>query len=362
MGPARLDRTDAATSEAPEAGCEAAVNGRPSDAGDDGAEPPAVLSTALPDGDGRLVEKAEGSPSVASHEGASVNASSDPDNDWSAWLDGRPRRLKRGRDYSGDPKSVVKRAREAAEALGRLAVASRNSQGKYEYLWIQFVDGEVEAGHPCPVCAGTAFEKIQKHFLRCSACGSVLKATNDWEVEAGVFTPPSPPPRTEAMAVPGASADAHSGESFAKILGARVLSTDGREIEGPLVTEDFLLRLAFRLLRPVDVALPRIRLSVGDAGPSIRVQPPRPFEPSGPQTVDAWITIPGNMLMPRVYSLEFVLLLLPDRRRPNEYLRITASDALSFRVRKAGPRSILEMGDESHPPFRWDLEVRRDPS
>lgn len=355
MGPARLDRTDAAGSEASQAGREAAVNGYRDEGQADGADPAALLPPAVRDAEAPQEDRAEGRPPAET-------PPSEPERDWNVWLDGRPRRLKRGRDYTGDPKPVVKRAREAAEALGKFAVVSRHSQGKYEYLWLQFVDGEVEAGRPCPVCGGTAFEKVQKHFLRCSSCASVLKAAGDWEVEAGEFASPTPAPRTEAMAVLGATDGVPGGEELAQILAARVLSTEGREIEGPLVTEDFLIHLAFRLLRPVDTALPRIRLSVGEAGPAIRVQPPRPFEPSGPQTVDAWIRIPGNMLMPRIYSVEFVLLLLPDRRRPNDYLRITASDALTFRVRKAGPRSILDMAEESHPPFVWNLEVRRDTS
>src|SRR5215210_2136563 len=59
---------------------------------------------------------------------------------WEEWLDGCPRRLKRGKHYTGDPKAVVRRAREAASELGKLAISSVDSQGKYEYLWIQFVD------------------------------------------------------------------------------------------------------------------------------------------------------------------------------------------------------------------------------
>lgn len=360
MGPARLDRTDAVTSEGPQAGREAAVNGHRHEAGEDGANPAATLTPPAHEVEARAAEST-GATVEAPH-GTAPTAPAELERDWGAWLDGRPRRLRRGHDYTGDPKPVVKRAREAAEALGKFAVACRDSQGKYEHVWIQFVDGEVEPGRPCPVCGGTAFEKAQKHFLRCSRCDSILKAANDWEVEAGEFASPAPPPRTEAMALPGVADYAPVGEDFAQILGARVLSTDGRTIEDPRVTEDFLLHLTFRLLRPVDTALPRIRLSVGDSGPSIRVQPARPFEPSGPETVDAWIRIPGNMLMPRIYSVEFVLLLLPDRRRPNNYLRVTASDALAFRVRKAEPRSILDMGEESQPPFLWNLEVRGDAS
>jgi len=360
MDPARLEGTETATPEASRDGRGAEGNGHGDGFAQDGHEPAALLPP--PETEAPFDDVASGvlpQAPPASGPGASP---AEPERDWSAWLDGRPRRLKRGRDYTGDPRSVVKRAREAADALGKLAVASRDSQGRYEYLWVQFVDGAVEPGRPCPVCAGTAFEKVQKHFLRCVSCASVLKAANDWEVEAGRFTSSTPAPRTDVMAPPGLGDVARADEEYAEILGARVLSTDGREIEGPLVTEDFVLHLAFRLLRPVDAALPRVRMSVGDAGPSIRLQPPRALGPSGPRTVDVRITIPGNLLMPRVYSVEIVLLLVPDARWPDDYLRITVGDALAFRVRKAPSRSIIDMGEESHPPFRWDLEVRLDAS
>ena len=67
---------------------------------------------------------------------------------WLEWRDGRPRRLKRGKHYTGDSKLVERRARIAAEDLGKIAVTSKDGSGGYEYLWIQFVDAEVEVGRP----------------------------------------------------------------------------------------------------------------------------------------------------------------------------------------------------------------------
>jgi len=296
---------------------------------------------------------------------AGVDASAEPDArspaesdpDWSDWLDGRPRRLKRGKDYSGDPKPLVKRAREAAEGLGKLAVASRDSQGSYEYVWIQFVDGEVGLGRPCPVCGGTTLAKVQKHFLRCPRCASTLKAAGDWDVEAGVYAPL--PRSPQAMPWPEGAEDGPSGEDFAEILGARVLSSDAQPIRGPLVGEDFVLQFAVRFLRPVDLALPRVRLSVDGAGPLLRVQPPHPIEPSARETLDARVGIPGNLLMPRTYSVEVVLLMVPDRARPLDYLRVTAADILDFRVRKVAGQTLLQTTEGSSP-FAWSLEARGD--
>jgi len=369
MSSTRLDRTDAGTTAprrereradgvgvAPPRFAEAGADGTHGEGGrSDGLAVSPTSPGALDDGAAWASEP----PDHASEAG--------PERDWSAFLDGRARRLKRGRDYTGDPKLLVKRARDAAEALGKLVVDSRDSQGKYDYVWIQFVDGEVEKGRPCSRCGGTTLIKIQKHFLRCHTCASLLKATGDWDVEPGEYVAPAPPARTEAMSAPDADVDEHDGEEFAQILDARVLSRDGREITGPLVDEDFVLHFTFRFLRPVDYALPRVRFSVVGAGPSLRVQPPEPLAPSRADTVDARIRVPGNLFMPRAYSVELVLLLLPDRRRPTEYLRVTATDAAIFRVRKIGGRSILEAADGSDSPapaspFAWDLEVRRDPT
>jgi len=277
------------------------------------------------------------------------------DPDWSNWLDGRPRRLKRGKDYTGDPKPLFKRAREAAEGLGKLAVASRDSQGKYEYVWLQFVDGEVEPGRPCPVCGSRTLAKVQKHFLRCSRCASTLKATGGWDVEAGEYAPPSRSSGTVAW--PGGDAEDMSGEDFAEILGARLLLTETQEIREPLVTQDFLLLFAVRFLRPIAAALPRVRLSVDGSGPLLRVQPPHPIEPSAGETVDARVGIPGNLLMPRIYSVEVVLLMVPDRARPTDYVRVTAADVLDFRVRKVTGQSLLHARHGSSP-FTWAITTR----
>lgn len=281
------------------------------------------------------------------------------DLDWRDWVDGRPRRLKRGRDYTGDPKAVVKQAEAVALELGKVAVDSRDSQGKYEYLWIQFVDGAVEPGQPCPVCGGTALDKVQKHFLRCARCGSTLHAADDWGVEAGEFSVPSPP-EDEADGPVDAELEVEPGpraEDYAEILTTRLESVDGREIDSPLVNEEFFLVTGFRFLRPVDSSHPRIRLAMAGAGPVLRILPPYPLVPSGLETVDVRVLIPRDLLMPRVYKVEIVLFVLPDRNA-GEYLKLMSRESLEFSVGKAGPRDIAEAEAGLGSPFRWDL-VRR---
>ena len=293
------------------------------------------------------------------HPGASANgqAATYSDLDWRAWLDGRPRRLKRGKHYIGDPKAVIRRARAAAAELGRTAVESRDSQGKYEYLWIQFVDGEVRPGDPCPRCGGIALEKAQKHFLRCLHCGSTLKAADDWEVAVGEFPgASSSTSRHGAVVSTMAEEGGPRAEDYVEVLGVRTVSAEGRDVEEPTVADEFGLEVRLRFLRVADVILPRVRLSVPDAGPLIRVQPSHPFHPSGPQTLCARVWIPRDLLMPREYAVEVVVLIVPDRTRPGDYLRLATSEALSFRVRKVPSRSIAEVGSFGSP-FHWDLEV-----
>ena len=111
--------------------------------------------------------------------------------DWTLWLDGRPRRLKRGKHYTGEPKPLEKRAKEAAQELGKPAVTSKDGSGEYEYLWIQFVDGEVELGEPCPMCGGHAHGEVQKYFLRCFDLRATL-GLDDRRSAAGEHSPPCP--------------------------------------------------------------------------------------------------------------------------------------------------------------------------
>lgn len=181
---------------------------------------------------------------------ASPPSSGPPERDWTPWLDGRPRRLKRGKDYTGDPKPLVKNARESAEALGRFAVVSRDSQGKYEYVWVQFVDAEVELGRPCPVCGGTLLEKVQKHFLRCSTCGSVLVVAGDREVVGGSFEFPPPDPEVGAgvageEAARGAEEPTDSRRSnLGDMLETRVLSEAETEVTIPRADEPLIFETA----------------------------------------------------------------------------------------------------------------------
>lgn len=199
------------------------------------------------------VHESEGQTATSPPASAPSGAPATTERDWTPWLDGHPRRLKRGKHYTGDPKALVKNARQFAEALGRAAVASRDGQGKYEYVWIQFVDAEVELGRPCPVCAGTALAKVQKQFLRCESCGSVLVVAEDQEVEAGSYALPPPAPEKEIPPQPndpGEPAPDPRTSELGDILETRVLSSAGAELETAPAEEPLVLEITVLTHRP----------------------------------------------------------------------------------------------------------------
>jgi hypothetical protein len=282
--------------------------------------------------------------------------------DWQLWHDGRPHRLKRGRDYVGDPKAVIRRARAAAAEVDKLAVSSLDSSGKYEWLWIQFVDGESEPGEPCPVCGGRELAKIQKHFLKCAACGARLKAANDWEVTAGEFVPAPSEEEVEAATEAEAAVEeeSHRASEMAELLDAQLFSSSGEETLEPLVDEEFFIVFSIRFLEPVEWAVPRVRLSLGKDMPVLRVQPPQALRVPEPRTLQARVRVPENLLMPRSYTVELVVLMFPELSNLSRYERLSDPKALTFKVIKpprGDPRELnpfAELGS----PLDWELAER----
>jgi hypothetical protein len=319
-----------------------------------------------PDGVEQRAEADRDMPDVAERDpveadGAEAEAEG-PQSGWGKWLDGRPHRLTRGKHYSGDPKVVVRRAREAAAALGKTAVTSLQSQGKYEYLWIQFVDGQVEQGHPCPICGSFTLEKVQKYFLRCSSCRSTLKATDDWEVTAGKFLPAPSEEEVEAAADEegGSEEPGRRAGEIAELLDARLLSADGEETLEPRVTEEFFVEFGIRFVEPIEWAIPRVRLSVGKNTAVLRVQPPRALRVPEPETLQARVRIPANLLMPKSYTVELVVLLFPDLSDLSRYERLIDPKALTFKVVKpprGGPRKLDPYADLGSP-LDWEIGER----
>lgn len=88
--------------------------------------------------------------------------------------DRRVRRLRRGKHFRGDLRTVQHEAAAAAAELGCAVRMVRDDFLRTAYLWIQFTDLELPLGEPCPRCNGTQMERTHEHFGRCLTCGARL--------------------------------------------------------------------------------------------------------------------------------------------------------------------------------------------
>jgi hypothetical protein len=95
--------------------------------------------------------------------------------EWKDFADGDVYRLKRGKHYRGNLGAAKRSANLAALELGKAVRLVRDPLGKLHYIWVQFVDGEITMGNPCP-CGSRKLERIHEQFLRCPACGRRLLA------------------------------------------------------------------------------------------------------------------------------------------------------------------------------------------
>ena len=187
--------------------------------------------------------------------------------DWKRFADRRPRRLKRGKHFVGEPKLLHREARDAAESAGMVAVVEKDQQGKWGYIWVQFVDAEVNEDEPCPVCGSHELLRLNNEVLRCPSCDSML---------AFVPHPLEMPPRRR----PGDPADAPLGESspiddpsamtgddrgdLAEIVSTRALRPDGTPAEAFSTDEALTLETIIRSYQPRLRVNTMISAHVGD--------------------------------------------------------------------------------------------------
>lgn len=279
---------------------------------------------------------------------------------WLEWRDGRPRRLKRGKHYTGDSKLVERRARIAAEDLGKIAVTSKDGSGGYEYLWIQFVDAEVEVGRPCPVCGSIDLVKAQKYFLRCSICGSTLKSA-DGEVLPGAYALPVPEPTDgeDGRSASERLAALPSGD-YGEIVRTRVLSASGREAFELSAAEEITVETTIRFAGPVVRATLKLWIAVEEAGAVLRLRCPEKLQAEGPETIEVAVRIPPALLASREYGVSVGVHYMVDMLQSGTERMVDSS--ARFRVRDARLPG-LESGDEDDeavPAFSWTISSRAD--
>lgn len=93
---------------------------------------------------------------------------------WDEFADGRLHRLKRGKHFHGDLRAIIKVAGEAAQTMGKAVRCMRDEFGKYQYVWVEFADYQIQIGAPCPGCQATNLLRTHEFFGHCEGCGARL--------------------------------------------------------------------------------------------------------------------------------------------------------------------------------------------
>jgi hypothetical protein len=100
---------------------------------------------------------------------------------WSEIAGSGIRRLKRGKHWRGDAGAFQREANEAAAQMD-MAVRTLRDQfnRKLQYVWVEFADGYIPAGNPCP-CGHDTLERVHRHFVHCAECGRdlILRGADD---------------------------------------------------------------------------------------------------------------------------------------------------------------------------------------
>ena len=256
-----------------------------------------------------------------------------PSIDWEQLLDGRLRRLKRGTHYTASVHVLAREAKAAAEELGRTAIVYKDLLGKFEYLWVQFLDGRVEAGQRCPRCRADALERRQEFFAFCPTCG----ATH-------VLDDASPPTaQTDGEVRP-----------LIDVVLARAVSPDGEPVEELNVLDETVIELSCHFSRPVAVQQVLLTFFV-DGRKLFRAGCSEGIVLDRPQTVDFTLHIDRGLLVPGDYQV-FTAVHVREPRQD----RLTKWDhpeALVLAVRDPRPQA----GDEAPPLERshlhWEVDV-----
>jgi hypothetical protein len=99
--------------------------------------------------------------------------------DWSRWADGRAYRLKRKKDFPNVNPGLARTAAEnAAVKMGKVARTVRDRMIPEKLIWVQFADGEVGPGQPCPRCGSRKLLNLHADVVRCPQCKAQLLLSN----------------------------------------------------------------------------------------------------------------------------------------------------------------------------------------
>lgn len=94
--------------------------------------------------------------------------------DWGRVADGRVWRLRRGRHFDATVQRTVTQAEEYASSTGKIVRVVNDRIHPEKALWIQFGDGRVRPGDPCPRCGSADIVRTHPSWGRCSECRALL--------------------------------------------------------------------------------------------------------------------------------------------------------------------------------------------
>lgn len=251
--------------------------------------------------------------------------------------DGRLRRYKRNVHYLGSPERLMRRAQEAAQERDRGAVVQREQIGKWEYLWVQFLDGEMEAGEPCPRCRGTEFQEVQGYFLRCVACRSLYPVPSD------VAGPAAP--------------------DIVEFAGIVVRSLDGEPLEEMTIHDEAVVEASWRFLRPVTAAQASFNFAA-EGRKSLRSGCPDVVDIADAQIVRFALYVDDRVLAADRYSitasLDFEIEPDDSGGEPLNYKVSSGSDKATLKV--SDPRSGAQPtpGDGDRSRLHWNVSILAD--
>lgn len=250
------------------------------------------------------------------------------DFDWNQLLDGRLRRLKRGRHFAGNAPLVLHEAQLAADELGKKALTYHDQIGKFEYIWVQFIDGRSPVGVPCSFCGGNRLRRTQEFFLTCLSCGRLQQID-----------------------------DRRPSTNAAEFLGCRLLSLTGVEIDTVPNTGVAVIEATCHFSRPVAEA----RLNVTfleDRRKVLRAGSPHSIVVPRADTIRAMLHIDARLLSPGEYRIRpSVDVILDERDRRLHSISHRAS--LAIRVVE-DPAVSEDPGATGRSSLHWEVTSSND--
>jgi hypothetical protein len=253
--------------------------------------------------------------------------------DWDDLLDGELRRFKRGKHYVGLSDAVIRQARLAAGERHKTAITVKEQLGKYEYVWVQFLDGRIEEGDPCPRCEATSLERRQEYFAWCPSCGAVL-----------------------AVSAP-AKALGPDPDDVAEVLDARLLSTQGEPIEELSIQQEAVMEATCRFHRGVLSAQPHFTILKGRMK-ALRTGFPDAIRVSEPEILRFSVRLAPRVLAPGEYRVTpSVEMLVEDDEQQRWPLKVDKSYAFRFRLADSADSGGEALAEKERSPLHWTVTM-----